>query len=90
MIKDTKPYYTAARYYYDNNKDLKQALEWATKATEMNPSAYWVFMLKGNIQFKMGDKKGAAETAQKVIELAKADGDDAYLKMGEKLLKESK
>jgi tetratricopeptide (TPR) repeat protein len=90
MIKDTKPYYTAARYYYDNNKDLKQALEWATKATEMNPSAYWVFMLKGNIQFKMGDKKGAAETAKKVIELAKADGDDAYLKMGEKLLMESK
>ncbi len=90
MIKDTKPYYTAARYYYDNNKDLKQALEWATKATEMNPSAYWVFMLKGNIQFKMGDKKGAAETAQKVIELAKADGDDAYVKMGEKLLKDSK
>lgn len=90
MSKDSRPYFQAARYYYDNNKDLKKALEWATIAADNNPQAYWVHLLKGNIQAKMGDKKAAAATAQKVIELAKADGDDAYVKMGEKLLADNK
>ena len=90
MSKDSRPYFQAARYYYDNNKDLKKALEWATIAADNNPQAYWVHLLKGNIQAKLGDKKGAVETAQKVIELAKTDGDDAYVKMGEKLLSDNK
>lgn len=90
MSKDSRPYFQAARYYYDNNKDMKKALEWATIAADNNPNAYWVHLLKGNIQAKLGDKKGASETAQKVIDLAKADGDDAYVKMGEKLLSENK
>lgn len=90
VIKDNRPYYQAARYYYDNDKDLKLALEWVNKAVDNNPSAYWVHMLKANIQFKSGDKNGAKTTAQKVVELAKADGDDAYVKQAEKLLSQIK
>ncbi len=90
VIKDNRPYYQAARYYYDNDKDLKLALEWVNKAVDNNPQAYWIHMLKANIQSKSGDKAGAKTTAQKVIELAKADGDDAYVKQAEKLLSQIK
>ena len=35
VIKDNKPYYQAARYYYDTDKDLIQAGLWADKAIEL-------------------------------------------------------
>jgi tetratricopeptide (TPR) repeat protein len=90
MFDDKRPYYQAASYYYDNGKDLKQALEWASKAAELNPSAYWVMLLKAKIQFKMKDYQGASVSAQKVIELATADKDDTYVGHGKKMLEDIK
>jgi len=90
VIKDNKPYYQAATYYYDNDKDLKQALEWADKAFTANPKAYWVAMLKAKIQFKMKDLKGATATAETAKALATADQDDAYVKQAEKLIADAK
>ena len=84
--KDNKPYFQAASYYYDNNKDLKVALEWVNKASEQNPKAYWVVLLKAKIELKLKDKAAAKASAEKVIEMAKADKDDAYIKNGENLL----
>ena len=84
--KDNKPYYQAASYYYDNNKDMKLALEWVNKAVEQNPKAYWVMLLKAKIELKLKDKAAAKASAEKVIEMAKADKDDAYIKNGENLL----
>ena len=84
--KDNKPYYQAASYYYDNNKDMKLALEWVNKAVEQNPKAYWVVLLKAKIELKLKDKAAAKASAEKVIEMAKADKDDAYIKNGENLL----
>ncbi|MDX2171975.1 MAG: DUF2911 domain-containing protein [Bacteroidota bacterium] len=90
VIKDNKPYFQAATYYYDNDKDLKQALEWADKAFTTNPKAYWVAMLKAKIQFKMKDMKGATVTAEQAKALATADKDDAYVKQAEKLIADAK
>jgi tetratricopeptide (TPR) repeat protein len=87
---DKRPYYSAASYYYDNNKDMKQALEWISKAAEMNPKAYWVFHLKAKIQLKLKDIDGAIKTAEQSILLAKEDKDDAYVKNNEKLIAEAK
>ena len=87
---DKRPYYAAASYYYDNNKDMKQALEWVTKATEINPKAYWVFHLKAKIQLKLKDIDGAIKTAEQSIVLAREDKDDAYVKNNEKLISEAK
>ena len=87
---DKRPYFSAASYYYDNNKDLKQALEWVNKATEQNPKAYWVWHLKAKIQLKMNDTKGAIETAEKSKALALEDKDDAYVKNNDKLIAEAK
>lgn len=89
VINDPRPYYQAASYYYDNNKDLKLALEWADKAVAQNPKAYWVLLLKAKIQAKSNDKKGASATASQVVKLAKEDQDDAYVKMAEQIISES-
>jgi tetratricopeptide (TPR) repeat protein len=86
LNKDNKPYYQAASYYYDNNKDMKVALDWVNKAVEQNPKAYWVMLLKAKIELKLKDKAAAKASAEKVIEMAKADKDDSYVKNGENLL----
>ncbi len=90
VIKDNKPYFQAASYYYDNDKDLKQALEWADKAFVANPKAYWIAMLKAKIQFKAKDLKGAIATAEVAKALATADQDDAYIKQADKLIADAK
>lgn len=89
VIKDTRPYFAAATYYYDNNKDMTQALAWANKAFEANPKAYWVANLKANIQMKLKDYKGAIATANQSLALAKDSGDDAYIMKNEKLIAEA-
>lgn len=90
MKNDKRPFHSAANYYYENGKDLKQALEWENKALEANPTAFWMLHLKAKIQHKLGDNTGAIETATKSMEEArKADG-DAYVKMNEALIAEIK
>ncbi len=88
MAKDARPYHQAASYYYDNKKDMKQALDWATKAFEANPEAYWSAMLKAKIQLELKDYKGAIATAEQVKVLAKED--PAYTKMADELIATAK
>lgn len=83
---DSRPYFQAASYYYDNGKDLKKALEWANKAVEAQPDAFWVAHLKAKIQAKSGDKAGAKATALKSIALAKEAKNDDYVALNEKLI----
>ncbi len=90
IVQDTRPYYQAANYYYENNKDLKQALEWAEKAIVANPKAFWVVLLKAKIQLKLNDKKGAIATANQVIIMATAEKDDSFVKQAEKLIASAK
>ncbi|PZF71924.1 DUF2911 domain-containing protein [Taibaiella soli] len=90
LAADTRPYFQAASYYYDTNKDQKQALEWANKAIEQNPKAFYMVMLKAKIEMKMGDKKAAVASANKTIELAKEAKNDDYVRMAEKLIADAK
>nr|WP_294862267.1 DUF2911 domain-containing protein [uncultured Fluviicola sp.] len=90
-MKSEKPeYFRAASYYFDNNKDMKQALTWATKATEENPTAFYMFNLKARIEYKLGDKAAGKASAEKSIALAKDAKNDDYVALGEKLLAENK
>ena len=90
IIKDNRPYFAAASYYYENDKDLKLAGEWVDKAIANNPKAYWVVLLKAKIQYKAKDLKGAAVTAEQAKTLAAADQDDAYVKQAEKIIADCK
>ena len=86
MTVDSRPYFQAASYYFDNGKDINKALEWANKAVEAQPTAFWVMHLKAKIQAKAGDKAGAKATAMKSIELAKEAKNDDYVVLNQKLI----
>ena len=90
MKSDKPEYFRAAGYYFDNGKDLKKALEWATKATEENPKAFYMFNLKARIEYKLGDKAAGKASAEKSIALAKEAKNDDYVALGEKLLSDNK
>lgn len=81
-------YAQAAVYYAENGKDLNQALTWINEAIKGNPKAFWWIHQKAKIQAKMGDAKGARETANASIALAKENGNDfGYVKLNEDFLK---
>jgi len=86
MSADNKPYFAAASYYLDNGKDLKKALEWVNIAVKQQPDAFWVSHTKAKIQAKMGDKKGATETATQSLNQAKAAHNGDYVALNEKLI----
>lgn len=86
MNKDTKPYFNAASYYYDNGKDLNQALAWVNKAIETNKEAYWMTMLKARIHLKLGDKEAARAAANATVDLATKGKNDDYVKLARDLI----
>lgn len=82
-------YATAATYYFENGKDLKQALAWIDEAVKGSAGAFWYVHTKAKIQKALGDKAGALATANQSLEMAKknADGDFGYIKLNEDLIK---
>lgn len=90
MNKDNRPYFTAAMYYLDNNKDVNQALAWLDKAIEMNPNAFWIHHQRANALARLGKKEEARAAAMKSKELATAAKNDDYIALNEKLLAELK
>ena len=86
---DNKPYYSAASYYYENDKDINQAKEWIDKATAdpATQKMYWMWMQKARIYKAAGDKKGAKAAAEIALKSATAAGNDDYVKMSTEMLK---
>jgi hypothetical protein len=84
-------YAGAANYYYNNGKDLDQAIKWMSLAIEGNPNAFWNIHTKAQMQAKKGDVKGAIATAGESLAKAKAaDSDFGYIKQNEDLIAELK
>ncbi|MFN4122394.1 MAG: DUF2911 domain-containing protein, partial [Flavobacteriales bacterium] len=76
----SRDYYQAARFYHENGKDLKKALEWINISLAKD-ERYWVMTTKAKIQADMKDYKGAIATATKASELSKTAGNEDYVKM---------
>lgn len=76
-------YFSAGSYYHTSGKDLNKALEWVSKAVEMNPDAFWMARQKSLIQADMGDKKGAIASAKQSLAGATKAGNKDYVKMNE-------
>jgi tetratricopeptide (TPR) repeat protein len=70
--QDANFYYSAGSFYFDQNKDLPQALKWVDQAIAKNPNAYFMQYKKAQILAKLGQKKEAIAAAEKSIELLKA------------------
>ncbi len=90
MLTDKKPYWQAAQFYNEYDKNLPKALENATRALETNGDAYWIWLFKAKVQQEMGDKEGAMASSKKSLELATKDGNDDYVKMNLELQKKLK
>jgi hypothetical protein len=86
MKGEKKPYFQAASYYLETNRDLKQALVWIDEAIKENPKAFYMYYAKARIQAKTGDKKGAKVTATEGIEQAKTAKNDDYVALNTKLI----
>ena len=75
-------YYAAGTYFFQSNGDLKKALEYVDKALSMNEKpTFWQLRQKSLIQAKMGDKKGAIETAKLSLAASEAAKNNDYIKM---------
>lgn len=75
-------YFSSAQYFYQSNGDLTKALEYINKAVELNKDKpFWYTRLKSLIQAKLGDKKGAIETAKQSLEAATLAKNEDYAKM---------
>lgn len=86
MNKDNKPYFNAAMYYMDNNKDLAKASAWLDMATQQTPTAYWVWYQKARCLSLLGKKTEAKTIAMKSMELAKTAKNPDYVTLNEKLI----
>lgn len=81
-------YYGAARYYYEEKKDMAQALVWVDKSLEKGGDKFWILRLKANILGELGRYKDAIATAEKSTELAKKEGNADYPRMNDKSIME--
>lgn len=76
-------YYAAGQYLFQATDDTKLALDYINKSIEMQDGnvPYYMLRQKSLVQAKLGDKKGAIETAKKsLVESEKANNED-YVKM---------
>jgi len=80
-------YYTAARYFYDNDKDMSKALGWIKQANQKD-AKFWQLRLQSLIEAKMGDKTSAIASATKSMEMAKTAGNMDYVRLNEKSIAE--
>ena len=82
---------SAAVYYYDNNKDLKQALTWMEKANATD-AKYWNLNTEAKIRLKMKDYAGATKAAEasKKAALAATPPNQDYVKLNDELMASAK
>lgn len=85
MSNDNRPYYSAAVYYMENNKDLAKASEWLDKAIEQNATAFWIWYQKAKCLSMLGKKVEAKAASVKSMELAKTAKNGDYVTLNEKL-----
>ncbi len=90
MLTDKKPYWQAAQFYFEYDRNLTKALENITKATEEDPKAFYMFLYKARIEKEMGKNAAAMESSKTSLALSKEAKNDDYIKMNVQLQKEIK
>jgi hypothetical protein len=84
-----RDYYIAARYYHDAGKDLNEALTMIQKANEMDPK-FWQLRLEALILADLKNYDEAIGAAMKSKAMAMEEGNQDYVNMNEKSIKEWK
>jgi hypothetical protein len=84
----TDDYYAAASYYHERGENMEKALEWITKATDVENPRFWQVRRKALILADMGKKKEAIAAAKMSMELAQKAGNEDYVRMNKASIKE--
>jgi tetratricopeptide (TPR) repeat protein len=71
LASEKPPYLVAAKYYLEKGKNLNEALDYANKAMEANPKAFYIHWIKAEILDALGQKSEAVEEAKIAAEGAK-------------------
>ena len=75
-------YFAAAQFLFQSNGDNAKALEYVNKSLEMTKDKpFWYNRLKSVIQAKLGDKKGAIDSAKSSLAAAEQAKNQDYVKM---------
>ncbi len=75
-------YFSAAQFLFQSNGDNAKGLEYVNKALDLTKEKpFWYNRLKSLIQAKLGDKKGAVETAKASLAAAEIAKNQDYVKM---------
>jgi len=75
-------YFSASQYFYQSNADMNKAFEYVNKALDLSKEKpFYMYRQKSLIQAKLGDKKGAIETAKLSLAGALAAKNNDYVKM---------
>ena len=83
-----RDFYLAAIYYKDTGRDLKQAKKWIAKAISMDADRYWMYRQQSLILNGLGETSKAVEAAKISLELAKKAGNQDYVRLNTKAIKE--
>jgi hypothetical protein len=90
MQTDKKPYYDAVIYYWNNNKDMNKALEWANQMEKIPGMPPMVAKLwKARVLLKKGDKDSAVATAQEGVKAAQEAKSDEYVRLNQEVITEA-
>lgn len=82
-------YFSAAQFLFQSNGDNAKALVYVNKALDMSEDKpFWYNRLKSLIQAKLGDKKGAIETAKLSLAAAEMANNQDYVKMNKESIAE--
>ena len=88
---EKKPYWQAAQFYNEYDKNYPKALEMIDKALSSSKTpAYYQVYYKAVIQKNMGDKAGAMATSKQSLQLAKDAKNAGYISLNEKLMEDLK
>lgn len=89
MQGEKKPYISAAQYYYNNNKDLNQALTWLAASIKQQPS-FSAYYWKARVLQKARRPDEATAAAKQLLELVKAEKipsiKEEYVRLNQQLL----
>ena len=82
-------YFAAGQYFYQSNGDANKALSYVNKALEMSKDKpFYMYRQKSLIQARLGDKKGAIETAKLSLAGAQQAKNMDYVKMNQESIAE--
>ena len=90
MTGEKKPWFNAAQFYYEYDKNNAKALESINGAVVDNPKAFWMWLYKARIEKEMGNNAAAMASSQKSLELARTEKNEDYIKMNEDLQRKLK